>query len=67
MTSSTDLGPGEFVLSVPQCDTGDPGGHTGKGFNLSAPKDLFLNKPPSSVAGSGGGVGVWRAALGFSK
>lgn len=35
---------------------GTRGSHAGKGFTLSAPKDVFLNKPPSSVAG-GGGVG----------
>ena len=56
MTSSTDLGPGEFVLSIPQLTLGTGGGHAGKRFNLSAPKDLFLNKPPSSGVGGGGGV-----------
>lgn len=66
MTTSTAL-PGEFVSSIPQCDTGDQGSHAGKGFTLSAPKDVFLNKPPSLVGrgwrgGRRGGVGVVGAA-----
>lgn len=53
---------------------GTRGSHAGKGFTLSAPKDVFLNKPPSSGAGGGGVggggrgvVGVGRGVVGFGR
>ena len=53
MTSSTALGPGNLCHPSHSMTLGTRGSHAGKGFTLSAPKDLYLNKPPSSVAGWG--------------